>query len=441
MSTPPRIVVFEHGKLVVGHEYDCVGGGKFRFEAKHFEALARFVSRAQWKPYTLAHRSVCFGGWVGVLRIGRLLIEVLPKADRHTWETDDRTYWRGALTLMLRTARSTKLEHADLAPHDAERGSLVELYVARFVACVEDLLHHGLVRRYRRVEDNLSNFRGRLRVADHIRHNLANEARFFVEHTVYDHQHRLNEVLLAALHVVRELPVSADLHGRCRRCLLAFPPVELRRLSADELDHLSLDRATRRYREALELARLLLRHHMPSMEPGGLDVLALLVKMSRLFEDFVGQLCRKIPLPGLRVSLQRSVPFWGPDEGDIRDLRPDIVLDREGYHPVVIDAKWKPLTASGPSVADIRQIYAYNQYLGASHSILLYPKIQHAQASISGKFHNHAHRLSTAVLDLGSTGKPELRALVGQMQAHVEAVSAAKPEPSISDLVLAEDVR
>lgn len=431
MSKPPRIVVFEHEKLVVGHEYDCADGGKFRFEIRHFESLARFVSRASWKPYTLGHRSVCFGGWVGALRVGRLLIEILPKADRHAWNTDDRAHWRRALSMMLRTARKTKLEHADLAPLDEENGSLMELYIARFIVCVEELLHHGLVRRYRRVEENLPNFRGRLQVGEHIRLNSTNEARFFVEHTIYDHQHRLNEVLLAALHVVRELPISADLHGRCRRCLLAFPPVEHRRITASELHHLPLDRATRRYQEALELARLLLLHHAPSMESGGLDVLAILVKMSRLFEDFVGQLCRLVELPGLRVSLQRSVPFWGPDGGEVRDIRPDIVLERAGYHPIVIDAKWKALPAGGPSVEDVRQIYAYNQYLKASHSILLYPKSREVQATVSGKFHSHEHRLSTAALDLGAAGKADRGALVSQLRAIIESVSTAHPISSI----------
>lgn len=424
MSRPPRIVVFEHARLVVGREYDCANSdGKFRFENRHFEALARFASRARWKPYTLAHRSVCFAGWVGTLRVGNLLIEILPKADRHAWETDDRTHWRAALSLMLRTSRNTRLEHAELAPLDAERASLLELYIDRFVTCVEELLHHGLVRRYRRMEDNLSIFRGRLRVGEHVRRNCANEARFFVEYTTYDHQHRLNEVLLAALDIIRALPVSADLHGRCLRCLLAFPPVKPRRIQASELRDLPLDRATRRYQEALELARFLLLHHAPAMETGGFDVLAILVKMSRLFEDFVGQLCRRLKLPGLRVSLQHSVPFWGPDEGEVRDIRPDIVLEREGYHPIVIDAKWKTVPPSGPSVEDIRQIYAYNQYLKASHSVLLYPKSSNGHAALSGKFQQHDHRLSTATLDLGSTGKADINSLVGQIGALVERVS------------------
>ncbi len=432
MTTPPRIVVFEHGKLVVGQEYDCANGGKLRFELKHFEALARFVSRSRWKPYTLAHRSVCFGGWVGALRVGRLLIEVLPKADRHAWETADPPHWRRALSMMLRTARNTTLKHAEFAPLDEENASLMEIYIERFVGCVEKLLHHGLVRRYRQVEDNLPNFRGRLRVVEHVRHNCANEARFFVEHTTYDHQHRLNEVLLAALYVVRDLPISAGLHGRCRRCLLAFPPIERRRLSTSELAKLPLDRATRQYQEALELARLLLLHHAPSMDSGGLDVLAILVQMSRLFEDFVGQLCRRTNLPGLRVSLQRSVPFWGPDGGTIRDIRPDIIVERKGYHPIVIDAKWKALPMVGPSVDDIRQIYAYNQYIGASHSILLYPKSRPVQTILSGKFHSHDHRLSTAALELDPAGTANLKALVEQMQTIVERASTAHPVSSIS---------
>lgn len=432
MSKPPHIVLFEHDRLTVGQSYEYVDGGAFMFTAKHFDALARYAGRVAWKPYTLGHRCVRFGGFVGTLCVGRLLIEILPKADRHAWQTDDRTYWQNALTLMLRVARKSRLEHASLAPLHTHHGTLLDLYVERYIQCVEQIVHHGLVRRYRRVEGNQTTFRGRLRVAPHIRHNSVHAERFFVEYSSYDHQHLANEVLFAALHVVRDLPIAADLQGRCRRCLLAFPELTPRRITPRNLEALPLDRATDRYREALELARLLLLHHTPGLQSGDLNVLAILVNMSRLFEDFLGQLCRHLPLPGLRVKLQYSVPFWSPDAGPDRQLRPDIVLERDGYRALVIDAKWKTLPAAGPSMEDIRQIYAYNQYFAASHSILLYPRSVRSERASTGLFHSHDHRLSTATMNLATGAKVDKNELIRQLRELVEksSIVAAKKGPA-----------
>lgn len=422
-GNPPRLVVFEHDRLTVGQTYEYAEGGDLVFTAKHFDALARFASRLGWKPYTLGHRSIRFGGFVGTLCVGRLLIEILPKADRDAWDTDDPVHWQEALALMLSVARKSRLEHASLAPLRTHRGTLLELYVERYLQCVEQLLHHGLARRYRRVEGNQTTFKGRLRVASHIRDNLVHAERFFVEYTTYDQEHLANEVLLAALRVVRDLPIASEQQGRCRRCLLAFPEITPRRIASRELAALPLDRATDRYREALELARLLLIHHTPGLQSGDLSVLALLVDMSRLFEDFLGQLCRRLPFRGLHVRLQHSVPFWGPDAGPIRHLRPDIVIERDGYRPLVIDAKWKTLPTSGPSMEDIRQIYAYNQYLGAGHSLLLYPRSALNDHTSSGLFHSHDHRLSTATLNLSSKPKIDRAALLEHLGELVENAS------------------
>lgn len=429
MSKPLRIVLFEHDRLTVGHVYEHAEGGTFTFTTKHFDALARFAARLSWRPFTLGHRSVRFGGFVGTLCVGRLLIEILPKADRQTWANDDTTYWQDALALMLQVARKTRLQHAVLAPLRTHQGSLLDLYIERYLQCVEHLLHHGLARRYRRVEGNQTTFRGRLRITPHVRLNSAHAERFFVEYTTYDHQHLANEVLLAALHVVRDLPIAADLQGRCRRCLLAFPELTPRRISPGELTTLSLDRATDRYREALELARLLLLHHTPGLHAGDLTVLAILVDMSRLFEAFLGRLCHRLPIEDLKVVLQCSTSFWTPDGGDSRQLRPDIVLERPGFRPLVLDAKWKSLPATGPSIEDIRQIYAYNQYFKASHSVLLYPRSARSDRISTGLFSQHDHRLSTATLDLATGVKVDKQRLIDQLYKIVTDHSVAIQGP------------
>ena len=198
-----RVIAFDRDPLAV---------------ARSRERLARFGARLTWKPFTLGHRSIYFRGFVGALSVGRLLIEILPKADRRS-QSAGHHVWQTALALMLKEARSSSVEQLPFAHFRIHRGALLDVYIARFLQCVETLLHGGLARRYRRVEGNCSSFRGRLQTSRHIARNSAHSERFLVEYTTYDEQHLLNAILLAALHVVLILPIPADLYGRCRRCL------------------------------------------------------------------------------------------------------------------------------------------------------------------------------------------------------------------------------
>ena len=99
------------------------------------------------------------------------------------------------------------------------------------------------------------------------------------------------------------------------------------------------------------------------------------------------------------------------------------MLHRPGFRPIVIDAKWKNLPAAGPSIEDVRQIYAYNQFLGASHSVLLYPHHGGDPTTASGTFEQHDHRLSTATLRLVADARIDRQFVVDQLHELVERVS------------------
>ena len=77
--------------------------------------------------------------------------------------------------------------------------------------------------------------------------------------------------------------------------------------------------------------------------------------------------------PEFEVRPQQHKPFWNS-----KSIRPDIVVTRTAESTTttfVIDTKWKVLDASHPkpSDGDLKQMFVYNEYWAASHSMLLYP--------------------------------------------------------------------
>ena len=79
MRMPRReiIRVFEFDEI----KEDCAYNG-ITFKPYQLQAIQQFNSKNNHKYFTLTHKGVKFNNYVGVIQIGNLTVEILPKADR-----------------------------------------------------------------------------------------------------------------------------------------------------------------------------------------------------------------------------------------------------------------------------------------------------------------------------------------------------------------------
>ena len=84
-----RITVYEHQALKLDMHED--------FKIHHLEALQRYYGEKGTNYYSLINKGVKFSQYVGVLQVGKLIVEVLPKTDR-----DEGIDWRKLLIGMLK---------------------------------------------------------------------------------------------------------------------------------------------------------------------------------------------------------------------------------------------------------------------------------------------------------------------------------------------------
>ena len=94
--------------------------------------------------------------------------------------------------------------------------------------------------------------------------------------------------------------------------------------------------------------------------------------MKQRDERFVYGSLRRYAPEGMTVHAQNTKPFWTPDQGQKRNMRPDILL-KSSDQIVVLDTKWKRPNGNGPSPDDLRQLYVYLKYYGAQKAALVYP--------------------------------------------------------------------
>ncbi|MBZ0118622.1 MAG: McrC family protein, partial [Sandaracinaceae bacterium] len=319
------IRVFEHERLTIGQELRSTDGRFLRFEEPCFDAIVRFNDQHGGRYFGVGHRSVKLQHYVGYLQVGSLGIEVLPKVDRAG--ESEKARWHDALLHMLAATRRLHAHLRTRASVALRSANLLDVFIAEFLGEVRRLLHEGLIKSYRAIDENCTSFKGRLLVRDNVRENLVHAERFYVSHTAYDANALPNHILKAALDALSHVSLPGALHNERIALVAAFPDVDRRALDAREFEGLRFDRRTERYRRAIELAKLIILHHSPRLRAGDADLLALLFDMNALWEAYVAVILRRAAPDGMTVSSQSARLFWTAP-GQSRTLRPDILVHR-----------------------------------------------------------------------------------------------------------------
>ncbi len=340
--------------------------------------------------FTVGHKSFTFTEHVGVVQVGRTVIEVLPKADRSEDSgTAAKTKWQNALLTMLREVYDLPLTSTTEADLHKRTSSILDFFFGLYVRDVEELVHQGLVKRYRRTRGNQMALKGRLDFPRHIQQNIVHQERFYVEHQVYDTDHLLHSLLKRALVLVADLGRDTEVALRAKGLDWAFENVADRALTPQALDRIILDRKAAPYARAVQLAKMIVLNHAPDVKGGNMPLIGLMFDMNQLFEEFVFRVLRKAArAPEFRamdLSLrnQRSMRFWNK-----KTIRPDMVLEytKEGEQKrVIVDTKWKVPPNGKPNDADLKQMYVYNVQFDAQESVLLYPATTGSH-QVSGRY-------------------------------------------------------
>ncbi len=367
-------------RLIQVFEYQSLSIGTNGFSQNHFDRLVRYNELHGCKYFDIGHKKLRFKNYVGVIQVGSLVIEILPKADKS--RDPSKAKWQQALICMLQRSRMLKLESLSKATLKLRSSTLLDLYIESFLIEVSKLTHEGLMRRYRKTQGNVSFLKGKLVFSKQITRNYIHREQFFTEHSHFDRNNIFNSIIKSALTTIVLSCPNPHLAGKANSLLFHFDGVSEATVTTDVFNRLSFDRNSERYRYPIQIAKLILLKYLPDVRRGKEHVLAILFDMNTLFERYVfAELKRaehKFTNMNLKVSAQLSRRFWGT-----KKLRPDIWVeytDEDEVKRIIMDTKWKSLTSPKPSDDDLRQMYAYNLYFDSHKAILIYPQVNLAES-------------------------------------------------------------
>ncbi|MFA0960516.1 McrC family protein [Roseivirga sp. BDSF3-8] len=385
--------VFEHEAL-----YTSADSRGRCLTQQQYEQLCAYNDRHGSQYFTVLRRGIKFSHFVGVIQVGRTTIEILPKTDNR-----EETAWRNVLLQMLSLCGKVPRKVVADATLRKRNASLMELYLHQYLDEVESLAHRGLIKKYGRRQGQTKALKGKLLMAPHLRKNVIHKERFYTEHTVYSADNLYNQVLKKGLEVIKSLPCAPQIKDRAAGLSLYFQSVSTCGTVTEEtFTRLRPTRHTEAYREALAIARLLILNYAPDIKTGTENLLAILFNMNDLWEQYIFRMLHRTRPTGVMVHAQSSKHFWKAEGLQVKTIRPDIVIEKDGC-TWVIDTKWKRLTFAKPSDNDLKQMYAYNLHWNCRHSILLYPQTPQSPPATYGRYLAHqdvAHGCSLAFISL-----------------------------------------
>lgn len=374
------IQVFEHEKLTL--KEDNLGR---KLSQPELDALYSYNDKNNNIYYTGIKHGIKFSSYVGVIQIGGLTIEILPKTDKNKATSEDEfDPWRNILLQMMAACRYIKLDSVSQANLRRRYNTLLDLYFEIFLDEVNTLLRHGLIKKYHTVSSNVNALKGRINFAKNIQKNLIHKERFYTQHQIYDYENIANQILLKGLSNLDRISNNPLIRDRVARTKLDFPEIKEVKIDHASFNRVQESRKTRPYQQALKIAKMLILNYSPDIKTGGENMLALLFDMNKLWEEYIYRMMVREKPEGMNIQPQAKQSFW-----ENKTIKPDIVVQDENKNKTyVIDTKWKIIDQDKPGDDDLKQMYAYNMYWNAHKSMLLYPIAASSTIEESfGKYH------------------------------------------------------
>lgn len=355
---------------------------------KTFDALERFILENQtdvgddsqaWRFLSISvkrgKKVISAKNYVGLITMNDgTTIEILPKLDNAS-DAEIKRVFRS----MLFTARDLPFKSFRMANVMADKMPLMEIFIRMFLDEVGVLIKRGLKFGYVYRESNENYLKGRLNFSQQIRKNLVHKEKFYVGYDEFEANRPENKLIKSTLIYLKQRTRDHKNLRDCNRYIMMMADIEESSDYKADFSKFTSNRNMQEYENIMQWCRIFLMNKSFTAFKGSDVAFALLFPMEKLFESYVAHKLKKyMDSNAYKVSAQDK-GFHLFDTPRRFALRPDIVVtNRLNKRKVVLDTKWKILSANsqanyGISQSDMYQMYAYDKKYKSERVILIYP--------------------------------------------------------------------
>lgn len=310
--------------------------------------------------------------YVGVINIdNKVQIEILPKID-----IIDENKLRNLFLKMLSCLKEFKGKSFKNAQINDSKLPIYEVFIQMYLNEVQELLKRGLKSDYLAIEENLTFFKGKFLINQHLKHNIVRKDRFFMAYDEFHINRPENRLIKTTLLKLNKITTNGRNQLLAKRLLAEFEMVGQSMNIDKDFSLVKKDRNSQAYQSLMIWSQIFLKNKSFSTFKGTKNVNALLFSMEKIFEAYVAKKL-KIQFPEWNVETQKKDKYLFDNPKSFR-LKPDIYMSKDGSS-IVLDTKWKKLNQDesknyGISQVDMYQMYAYAYKYDVENIILIYPK-------------------------------------------------------------------
>ncbi|CAM3051535.1 hypothetical protein PASE110613_14390 [Paenibacillus sediminis] len=234
-------------------------------------------------------------------------------------------------------------------------------------------LSKGIYRTYIKEAVDSKKLKGSLNFSRQLLMELKGKPLFATELNNFSNVNEINTLFYIACKIV-ELHTTNNNTAMLIEQAKMLLPKQL--VSIKNLNTLQLDRRGNHLQWALQLAKLIANKDSFSFRGETSQLFSLLINLFDLFENYVSsELYTRNPnfSHGFEINLvDGSSSFIANSSWDQRRVFPDIVYN-DGQKKMVLDTKFKKVTAFGPDISDVYQLFFYASMLNIDRGVIIYP--------------------------------------------------------------------
>ena len=267
---------------------------------------------------------------------------------------------------------------------------------------------------YITVTKNQKNYHGRLTIAKHIRANLCDATRFYCSYKKLSMDNTINRVIRSIYIILKSKGLSslvAEFEAYDK--YLCSMGVGAEVVDVHEIDDIRYTRLSAPYKPVMELSRTILANHKAesSNDKSVNSDVSYFIDIAELWEMYLLKL--------LQNNLPSDYYVYSPNtgfgdsllEGGMREIRPDIIIEKNGRVLMIIDAKYKDYSQFGKSALfgvnreDLYQMTTYLHHYGKEDQSIIglfTSPFPCSEDDVHAYSHNKNHRIGLVNLDIVS---------------------------------------
>lgn len=313
-------------------------------------------------------------GFAGGLRIGNLDLEVRPKCLMRS----DTSAWRAALIEMMRIAGRWKGRIQEPTAISGGRVWFGDLAALSYAQALERGLAFGPLTDYVRRQDEGPFLRGTLRVREQVNLLWSRPWQVAFEADDLTTDNSFSRLLAFAGRRLRRSTRAPFVSQRLDTALAALGADSTVAPAGSSFSR-ALPPQHAEYSEAVEMARLLLRHEAPGEGRLPFQTPGLVVNTEVLFQEYVSGLLRRAVAatdPPLHTARQRRTYMEASvSKHSLFVIPDDRCIDESDRTQLVVDAKYRVVGRADPrpNPSEWHQVLAGVVATGATSGLLVYP--------------------------------------------------------------------